>query len=67
MQDPREIEQNPEKRHKEYLDFCDKLVNNLPTNLSINTYLPENEEPFFETYHNGINFDGYDSYDELNN
>ena len=62
MQDSREEEENPEKRNKEYLDFCDKLVNNLPTNLSINNYLP-----VFDNYNDENNFDFYDLYDELNN
>ena len=62
MQDRREEEENPEKRGEECLDFCDKLVNNLPTNLSINNYLP-----VFDNYNDENNFDFYDLYDELNN
>ncbi len=62
MQDCREEEENPEKRNKEYLDFCDKLLNNLPTNLSINNYLS-----VFDNNNDENSFDFYDLYDELNN
>ena len=67
MQDRRVIEEDPEKRNKEYIDFCDKYVNNLQTNVTINYYLPGHGGPIFAQHNDENDFDFYDLYDQLNN
>lgn len=67
MQDHvKEEYENPEKRNKEYLEFCDKYLNNKVTDITINSYLPSDISlPVWDNNTDSYNYDGYDLFDEF--